>query len=442
MNIRNSDNKPIMNINRNNYENFFLLYVDGELAPQEMLEVDAFCQKHPDLAEELDLLMDTRLSPETDTVLLSKDELLKPEQWDADHLTPLQSNLLSMLDGEADRIDFDTQRSHNTLLQKEWELLQQTRLESEAVPMAHKHKLIKAVQWDADMLTPLQMQLLEALENGSPVPAGVLADAELQKDWMLLQQTVLTADVVAMPNKHQLYRRESTEKAPVVRMGWLRIAAAAAVIAGIGWVVFNSLSNTENAEPQLSKQQTQKPALQTPSTTNTDTPQVEKEKGQAPVPATDQTQVLLASNELQSVRKSAHTAGHTEEHSVVQQDGYDERMANNIAAYRLSLSEEKALRNNAANDVPDLQDRGRAPITARDYTAAADAVAANGAGNVRFENAVMMEEEEEDEYVFIAGAKVKTQKLRGVFRTVSRKVTRSFEKSTVAPAENMATELR
>jgi hypothetical protein len=53
-----------------------------------------------------------------------------------------------------------------------------------------------------------------------------------------------------------------------------------------------------------------------------------------------------------------------------------------------------------------------------------------------------MMEEDEEEYINIGGARVKAQKLRGVFRTVTRKVTRSFDKSTVAPAETVSSELR
>jgi anti-sigma factor RsiW len=51
-------------ITRNNYEEQFLLYVDGELSPEAMTEVEQFAALHPDLNEELQLLLETRLDSE------------------------------------------------------------------------------------------------------------------------------------------------------------------------------------------------------------------------------------------------------------------------------------------------------------------------------------------------------------------------------------------
>lgn len=50
-----------MNLTRHNYEEYFLLYVDGELAVGERLAVEAFLQEHPDLVEEMDDLQRTIL---------------------------------------------------------------------------------------------------------------------------------------------------------------------------------------------------------------------------------------------------------------------------------------------------------------------------------------------------------------------------------------------
>ena len=53
-------------INRNNYEEYLLLYLDGELSQGETLQVEAFLGANPDLAEELQLLKQTILQPEAE----------------------------------------------------------------------------------------------------------------------------------------------------------------------------------------------------------------------------------------------------------------------------------------------------------------------------------------------------------------------------------------
>ena len=55
-------------INRHNYEEYFILYMDNELGSEERRMVEAFVQQHPDLKEELDNLLQYKLAPDTDIV--------------------------------------------------------------------------------------------------------------------------------------------------------------------------------------------------------------------------------------------------------------------------------------------------------------------------------------------------------------------------------------
>src|ERR1700688_424392 len=68
-----------MDINRNNYETSFLLYLDRELGPAEMLKVEKFLTENPDLQKEFELLQQTIFLPE-DIVYDQKELLFHKEE--------------------------------------------------------------------------------------------------------------------------------------------------------------------------------------------------------------------------------------------------------------------------------------------------------------------------------------------------------------------------
>jgi len=68
-----------MNINRNNYEEYFLLYADNELTATERKVVEIFLQENVDLKEEFLMIQMTVNSPEREMKLSDKSFLLKTE---------------------------------------------------------------------------------------------------------------------------------------------------------------------------------------------------------------------------------------------------------------------------------------------------------------------------------------------------------------------------
>lgn len=115
-----------MNINRHNYENFFLLYVDNELSAAEKTAVDVFVMDNPDLKAELDMLSMTSLAPEQMS-FPGKEQLFKNE-----FVTISQEQLLLHLDDElspADKKILEAQLASDELLLAEWNYLQAVKLD-------------------------------------------------------------------------------------------------------------------------------------------------------------------------------------------------------------------------------------------------------------------------------------------------------------------------
>jgi len=118
-----------MNINRHNYEEFFLLYVDNELSAAEKKAVDVFVQENPDLQGELLLLQETVMKAD-DVVLEKKDWLFMEEGVSA-----LQQSLLLYADDELtapDKKAVEALLATDRSALAEWNILRQTKLEPDA----------------------------------------------------------------------------------------------------------------------------------------------------------------------------------------------------------------------------------------------------------------------------------------------------------------------
>jgi hypothetical protein len=68
-----------MQINRQSYEEYFLLYADGELNESEKRAVEEFIDQNPDLAGELSIIQETVFKPDSNIVFDNKELLYKTE---------------------------------------------------------------------------------------------------------------------------------------------------------------------------------------------------------------------------------------------------------------------------------------------------------------------------------------------------------------------------
>lgn len=142
-----------MNINRYNYEEFFLLYVDNELTKAERLEVEAFVDANPDLREELNILNELKLKPETGIRFNGKELLMKPEAGNGlINATNYEEFFVLYVDDEltaAERREVETFAASNPALQQELNLLLQTKVEPEhAIVFPDKSLLYKQPKTD------------------------------------------------------------------------------------------------------------------------------------------------------------------------------------------------------------------------------------------------------------------------------------------------------
>ncbi len=199
-----SDPKKDIIITEHNYEEYFLLYTDGELTKEEMNRVDAFVTKNPAYLSELQAMLDLRLSPDDDSVAFSfKQKLLKPVPWDEENPGEEQVWLLNAIDGEADSEKPVALNEADAERELSW--LRQAKLEPEAVVMPHKYRLIRLGEWDADNLSPEQESWLETLHSGMEIPPGIVGNPAKMAEWNKLKHVILQSELVAMPGKEKLY---------------------------------------------------------------------------------------------------------------------------------------------------------------------------------------------------------------------------------------------
>ena len=180
----------MLHINQHNYEEFFLLYVDGELSATDKQAVDRFVQENPHFAIELEMLQQAQLPIEA---------------WSFDDKDLLYRN------GAAE-INTDN----------------------------HEEQFLLYVDDELDA------------DGKEQVERFVLQHPALQESFTRLKQTRLVPELILFPDKASLYREEKKER-PVIYMRWQRIAVAA-VLTGVAVLLWTVIPQQRNSEPVLAQQ--------------------------------------------------------------------------------------------------------------------------------------------------------------------------------------------
>lgn len=132
-----------MNLTRDNYEPFFLDYLEGNLEENMIDQFLDFLENNPDLKEELHLFENVHL-PEDHVVFSGKEQLYKST---AEAKAVLENKTIAYLEGDLkyeERELFETYLSGHPELQKEYGLFSKTRLQPDTkIIYPEKNKLYR-----------------------------------------------------------------------------------------------------------------------------------------------------------------------------------------------------------------------------------------------------------------------------------------------------------
>lgn len=133
-----------MNITRDNYESFFLDYLEGNLEETMIDQFLDFLERNPDLKEELQLFENIRL-PEEPASFAGKKHLYKSP---ADEKEAFELKTIAWMEGDLkdeERRGFEAYLAQHPELKKEVALMESTRLSADtAIRYPDKYKLYKA----------------------------------------------------------------------------------------------------------------------------------------------------------------------------------------------------------------------------------------------------------------------------------------------------------
>jgi hypothetical protein len=212
-----------MNINRQNYEEYFLLYVDGELSAEQRASVELFVKENTDLENELKGLLHTKL-PDEDLLMIDKTALFKTEDAFIDHKNYEELFLLyvhnELSNIEKNKVeDFVIQYPK---LQDEFALLKRSKLEAETVTFPYKKSLYRKesrrvvyVNWQRISIAAALIGLTLILWNVFPT---TIVDHKSIAGISKKSQQSLKSNLVEIPSINK-----TTEKAVVIPSGTITI---------------------------------------------------------------------------------------------------------------------------------------------------------------------------------------------------------------------------
>jgi len=129
-----------MDINRNNYESFFIDYLDGRLSPDQVIKLMSFLKENPDLKTELEEFEEINVEPDKkrfeSKISLKKAFIVNDSNFDDFCIASLEGDLT-----EEEATLFQNWLQQNPLKVREFELYKKTRLIPEKITFDFKSTL-------------------------------------------------------------------------------------------------------------------------------------------------------------------------------------------------------------------------------------------------------------------------------------------------------------
>ncbi len=132
-----------MDINRNNYESFFMDYLDGGMPPDQVIELMSFLKENPDLKTELEEFEEINIKPDNkrfeSKTSLKKSFIVNDSNFDNFCIASLEGDLT-----KEEMTLFQTWLQQNPIKAREFELYKKTRLIPEKITFDFKLTLKKS----------------------------------------------------------------------------------------------------------------------------------------------------------------------------------------------------------------------------------------------------------------------------------------------------------
>src|SRR5688572_20565375 len=263
-----------MEINRKNYESWFLDYHEGTLAPAKVAELFAFLEDNPDLRTEFEEFENIGLVADIPAVSFGPKDNLHRSELNDDEIRIL---MLDVLEGNANshRDELMQLLANRPELAAEWKILQQTILPVSEVTFKDKSVLLKneALPQGYDQLLIAAMEGDLTLQQRVELTTLLAANPELEKERMLFSKTRIAPEAVVFAGKEKLKRKD----AKIIAFNYqrtLRIAAAVIILLGAAFLL-----NREARQPeQVAVIKPSTPVVVQPQTPSTVTPAQSEKK--------------------------------------------------------------------------------------------------------------------------------------------------------------------